>query len=251
MKASICIATHDKPDYLRRTLDSVFRQRMAWDRDRIEVIVVDDRGEGNANRLTCAAYPVVYVRLDGEPGYRNPSAARNAAYRTARGEVIIAESDDTVHVSEDCIEQLAAELTPGHFVIAHVFNADFCGNVVPGNLENPTYNPLTVYTGPTNPRPFFFLGSLYRKDLYAVGGNDEEFTAPGREDDWFAKCLTIGLGLKPVFSTTIVGHHLQHFHRGSKEATLPSHVVYERKCRLARLGKQPWQATGGPWPYDP
>lgn len=250
MKASICIATHDKPEYLNYTLESIFCQPLALDLDEIEVIVTDDRSLNDDNREVCAEYPVKYIRIDGELGYRNPSHARNVAYRLARGEVIIAQSDDTVHVTENSIELLISLLQPGTFVIANVFNADFNGNIVPGNLQNPEYAPLTVYTGPTNKRPFFFLGSLYRKDLYAVGGNDEEFVAPGREDDWFARCLMNGLNLRPVYTTAVVGHHLQHKHLGSKTASAQSYFLYNQKYRLASQGRIPWRSSGGPWHYD-
>lgn len=249
MKASICIAAHDKPDYLRRTLESIYRQQVVWDASQVEVIVADDRSPDDEICRVCAAYPVKYLRLDGGRGYCNPSRARNATYRAARGEIIIAQSDDTLQIAENCIERLVEELRPRHFLIASVFNADFDGNRVPSNLENPTYPPLINYTGPLNPRPFFFLGSLWRKDLYAVGGNDEEFVAPGREDQWFADCLMHGLRLKPVFSPDIVGHHLQHQHLGVRANSMPSRRVYREKHRSASEGKSPWCSSGGPWTY--
>jgi len=251
VKASICIAAHDKPAYLRRTLETIYCQTPPFE---FEVIVCDDGSVTDEIRQICT--PGIespwrpswtYLRIDRKPGYRNPSFARNVTYRAAKGEVIIPESDDTIHVSPNCIQRLVEELQPGHFVIANVFNADFTGKIVPGNLENPNYNPLTVYTGPTNRRPFFFLGSLFRRDLYAVGGNDEEFVEPGREDDWFARCLMNGLGLRPVYSTTIVGHHLQHRHLGGKG----SYPLYQRKYQMAVRRQIPWCSTGGPWPYDP
>jgi glycosyltransferase involved in cell wall biosynthesis len=236
------MAAYDKPEYLSRALASIYRQPISQTDD-VEVIVVDDRSPNDRNREVCGEFPRVrYVRVDGEPGYRNPARARNVAYRQARGGVVICQSDDTVHISPDCIEMLIADLTPGHFLIANVFNTDFSGKIVPGNLENPEYASLTVYTGPTNPRPFFFLGSLFRKDLYAVGGNDEEFTAPSYDDNWFADCLMLGLGLKPVYSTRIVGHHLQHKHFGTQARTTPSRALYRRKHKEAV-----WQASGGPW----
>ena len=250
MRVSICIAAHGKPAYLLRTLESIYRQPAAWDFDAVETIVVDDRSEDDEIREVCEAFPAQYVRLDGPPDYRNPSRARNEAYKRASGDVIIAQSDDVVHVTEDAVERLTSELTPGHFVIATVYNTDFDGRRVPGNLENPEYAPLVCYTGLKNPRPFFFLGALYRRDLYAVGGNDEEFTAPGREDDWFAQCLVRGCGLKPVWSPTIVGHHLQHKHLGTKEASAPSYALYRRKYADASSGRIAWQAAGGSWPYS-
>jgi len=250
MKASICIATHDKPTYLRKTLESIYRQPIARTAE-IEVIVVDDRSIGYDNYIICSEFPSVnYIRLEGKSDYRNPAVARNVAYRAAKGEIIICESDDTIHITENCIELLISQLTPGKFVIANVFNADFNGNIVPGNLDNPEYSPLTVYTGPTNQRPFFFLGSLYRKDLYAVGGNDEEFTAPGREDDWFAQCLINGLGITPFYTTNIVGHHLQHKHLGSKQASRPSYLLYAEKYKRASNKEILWQSAQGPWQYD-
>jgi glycosyltransferase involved in cell wall biosynthesis len=248
MRASICIATHDKPTYLRRVLQSIFCQAV-MSSDQVEVIVVDDRSIDSDNRRVCGEFPVNYVRLEGEPGYRNPAPARNLAYRAARGEVIISQSDEVVHVSKNCVETLIASLTPGHFVIAHVFNADFDGNLIPTDLENPTYPPMICYTGPENPRPLFFLGSLYRCDLYAAGGNDEDFVAPAREDDWFARCLMRGLGLTPIFSTDVVGHHLQHRHSSTVANTAPAYAVYAEKVRRANAGEIPWQASGGPWPY--
>src|SRR5512145_2937794 len=103
MKISICIATHDKPRYLLEVLGSIYRQPLANDPE-TEVIVVDDRSVDENNRNACNCYPVKYIRIDGNPGYKNPSRARNVAYRHATGEVIIAQSDDTKHISENCIE---------------------------------------------------------------------------------------------------------------------------------------------------
>ncbi|MFA5153695.1 MAG: glycosyltransferase [Clostridia bacterium] len=241
MRASICIAAHDKPEYLDRVLESIFRQN-APD---IEVIVSDDRGIGI--RDVCEKYPVEYIRLDGEPGYRGPAKARNAAYRRARGDVIIAQSDDTVHVTDDCIEQLIAALRPGHFVIATVVNVDFDGNPVPLNRDNPEYGDFTVFTGRANARPLFFLGSLYRHDLYAVGGNDEDFVAPSCEDNWFADCLMRGRGLKAIFTDRIVGHHLHHKHLATSEGSASSFRLIAEKRDKANAGEIPWCSSGGSW----
>lgn len=247
MKVSICIAAYGKPLYLEKVLASIFCQKITFD---YEVIVVDDGSPDSGIWNASSLYPVRYKRITRTPGYRNPAVARNVAYKLALGEVIIAQSDDTVHASSNCIERLVTELMPGHFVIANVFNTDFNGNVVPGNLDNPTYNPLIVYTGPTNQRPYFFLGSLYREDLYAVGGNDEEFIQPGREDRWFADCLIHGRGLLPIYSTTIVGYHIQHRHFGTTEDFKASRAVYQHKYARALRGEGQFCASGGPWAYS-
>jgi hypothetical protein len=160
--------------------------------------------------------------------------------------VVICQSDDVVHITENCIGRPIDELTPGKFLLATVINTDYSGNIVPSNLQNPSYNPLTTLVGVKNPRPLFFLGSLCRSDLYAVGGNDEDFTFPGREDVWFADCLMYGRKLSPVFSENIIGHHLQHEHGASSFSESMS--VYRKKYAAAKRGESPWCSSGGPWP---
>jgi glycosyltransferase involved in cell wall biosynthesis len=236
---SICIATHNKPAHLRRVLDSIEDQQPVFDFE-FETIVVDDGSEDRDTAYLCQSRPwVTYHRIDREPGYRNPSVARNVAYRAARGEIIIAQSDDVEHAQPDCIERLAAELRQGTFVIARVLNVHpDTGEIV--------MDPAPVFTGPSR-CAFFFLGSLYRRDLYAVGGNDETYTAPGYEDDWFNECLMRGLGLTPKFSD-VVGHHLHHHHQGNDPGVVePSRLLYQEMMRRALLDEIPWRATGGPW----
>jgi len=107
---------------------------------------------------------------------------------------------------------------------------------------------ITEYTGPSRKVPFFFLGSLFRKDVYAVGGCDEDFmVAPAWEDNWFGDCLIHGLGLTPVYSTSIVGHHLDHPRTTTPVNTHPSELVYQRKKKAALDGTGKWCAAGGPW----
>jgi hypothetical protein len=235
VKCSICIATYDKAPLLQQTLASIFAQHPPFD---FEVIVVDDGSEGHSTRDVCANFPVQYHRVNREHGFRNPCVARNVAYRAASGEIIIAQSDEVVHVTPNTIERLVTELRPGTFVIANVFCC------------NPSGGICGEYTGPSRQRPFFFLGSLYRKDLYAVGGNDEEFViAPAYDDDWFGDCLIRGAKLQPVFSTAIVGHHLYHPIRNDLTIEWKTRDLYQNKRRSAQQGTGMWCSSGGPWPY--
>jgi glycosyltransferase involved in cell wall biosynthesis len=241
VKASICIATHDKAHYLALTLDGIYRQKVPFD---FEIIVVDDGSPNLDTAALCANYPgdqLRYSRIDRKPGFQNQARPRNVAYKMATGDVIISQSDDVVHVTPDCIERLVNDLTPGHFLMANVINTDEAGKPVL------SYG-ITEYIGPSRQKPLFFLGSLFRKDVYAVGGCDEEFMiAPAYEDDWFGDCLIHGLGLIGVYSTAIVGHHLDHPRTTNPINTDPSCQLYKRKLRSARKGETPWCATGGPW----
>lgn len=241
MKVSVCMSTHVRPEALRRTLQSVVAQRPPFE---FETIVCDDGSEDGAASAVCREFPEVRcVRVERPPDFRNPSAARNVTYRAARGEVIVAQSDEVIH-GPDAIQRLVGELKPGTFVIATVLN------LVPEGCES--YIPhLPVFTGPSNRRPLFFLGALYREDLYAVGGNDEEFTTPAYDDDWFALCLIRGRNLRPVYST-VEGYHQDHPRpHDTVECVMQSRNLYNAKMRNATAGMIPWQATGGAWNYDP
>jgi len=145
-----------------------------------------------------------------------------------------------VHQSADTIETLVLELEdrPRCFVIATV---RACG---------PDGNPWSIYTGLKRMKPWFFLGALWRADLYAVGGNDEEFRpGPSFEDEWFAQCLQNGLGLIPYYSTKAIGHHLYHPPTSSKETGKPNQELGRRKIEEAkRTGV--WCALGGPWKFQ-
>jgi len=236
MKCSICMSTYDKASLLKQMLESVFAQHPPFE---FEVIVVDDGSPTADTRNVCAEFPVQYHRIDRSPGFKNPCVARNVAYRAAKGEVVVCQSDEVLHVTPDCIERLVVDLTQGTFLIARVLCRNQQGAV------------CGEFTGMNRQKPYFFLGSLLRKDLYAIGGNDEDFiVAPAYDDAWFADCLMNGLHLKPVYSTEIIGHHLWHSVRNDLTLQWKSERLYQQKVKMATEKKIGWCASGGPWPCD-
>ncbi len=229
MTCSIVMATKNKAPYLRQVLTSIRRQKPSFT---YEVIVVDD-GSTDNTRAVCKRFDARYFRLK-NAAYRNPAKARNVGYRAASGEIIIAQSDEVIHRTPNAIELLVTRLRPGEFLISTVYN------YAAGRNQR-----LALYTGKKWRRPFFFLGSLWREDLYAVGGNDEQFTQPGYDDDWFADCLVHGRGLRPRFTDAIVGYHQDH-HRpqGLSHKILPSKRLYQAKKKAGVF-----VASGGPWSF--
>lgn len=236
---SICMAAYGRPSYLDRALLSIYRQDPPFP---IEVIVVDDGSPTGTVAQICNDYPLVrYTRVERGAVWRNPAAARNVAYRQAMGDVIVAQSADVEHQG-NAIKELIEELEPGSFVLANVFNTGWYGRLVP------CHGNWIELVGPNGRarRPLFFLGAVYRQDLYAVGGCEELFTAPSRDDQYFGECLINGRQLQPKYSTQAIGHHLDHPRpRGLDRLSQPSQQLYQRLIRAKR-----WIATGGPWP-DP
>jgi len=236
MRASICIATYDKPLQMQQVLESIYRQKPPFE---FEVIVVDDGSPNYETKAVCKRFPIRYHRVQRTPEFRNPCTARNIAYRKARGDIVIAQAE-IAHVGLNTIDQLVTTLCPGQFLIAKVV------------CLSPTGKVCGTYTSPQRKRPYFFLGSLHRSDLYAIGGNDEEFSiAPAYDDDWFGQCLLNGLDLIPVYSPAIIGHHLYHPLSNDLSTEWKTKRLYDTKCRQARLGKIPWAASSGPWLYTP
>ena len=233
MECSVAIATRNKATLLRKTLDSICYQKPPFE---WELIVVDD-GSTDETRSIIQQFPRAKYIYRERNEYGNPAPARNVSYRMASGRVIICQSDDVVHTQDNVVERLVNELESQSFLLATVWN----GLTIDDHAME--------YSGNGRPRPFFFLGSLLREHLYAVGGNDEEFVEPGFDDDWFACCLLEGLKLRMVISDSIVGWH-QHHSRPELEACfLRMREIHTRKYNNAKAGLGDWCASGGPWPY--
>jgi hypothetical protein len=232
---SVCIAAYDKPRHLDRALASIFRQQPTFP---LEVIVVDDGSPNGDVRQVCARYPLRYERIERSPGYRNPSRARNRAAKLARGHVLVMQSDDVEHQGE-ALTVLVDALRPGTMAFATILNV----NPDTGLVER---KPLPCFCSPKLPRPLFFLGALYRRDFYAVGGNDERFVAPAYEDTWLADCLHKGAGLSCTF-TEALAHHLSHERpQNQAEAEEPSRVLFHELRR-----RQVYHTEDAPWPTLP
>lgn len=241
---SVVLATWNKPEPLRHTLASIFRQQPPFP---YEVIVVDDGSQSEDTLWNCWRHkrlrqPILYLRSrDRGAPRRNPAFARNIGYRRARGEIVVCQSDEVIHVGLDTLEKLT-QLDAGTYNIATVWNARTAGLQLVERLEQ--------YTGHVRRAPYFFLGSLWRKDLYAIGGNSEVFTEPGFDDDWFAACLWGQRRLAPHFRGDIEGWHQDHSRPEDIEHVYDRHRPrYFSMLQRATVGEIPWRG-GPPWDLE-
>lgn len=235
MKCSIVLTTINKPEYLDLTLRRILGQITSF---KFEVIVVNDGCDPRTIEV-CKQHPVTSLHTHNTT-YRNPARARNVGYRFATGEVVVSMCDDILQISTDTLERLVTRLQPGEFRLAKTENWEYDG-------ETPKKYIMDYCSSDKRPVNYFFLGAIFRSDLYAVGGNDEEFVEVCYDDNWFADCIIKGQGLRPVIDDDIVCHHKSHLHpNGSHANEKVSHQLYISKVREAnRTGI--WQSSGGAW----
>ena len=226
---SICIATRNKASYLRRTLDSILRQNF-----RGEIIVSDDGSTDETSEMLID-YPVIYFHRINDQ-YHNGVWGKNSSMRAASGDIVIQQSDDVLWETPNLAEKLVNKMQRGEFRIATVYDYD-----VPSGTKRRTY------TGPSNPRPLFFLGAAWREDICKIGGYDPDFAEViWYDDDWHSHGLIRGLGLNCTFMD-VVGLHQDH-PRPDYDWS-PARKIYEEKVRRANAGVISWFSSGGAWPY--
>lgn len=103
MDISVCICTHNRPDYLRDCLAGLRKQTVGP--DRFEILVVDSASSGDAPARVAGMVAAIgnarLLRLD-EPGV---SAARNAGAAAARADYVAFIDDDAIPASDwvECI----------------------------------------------------------------------------------------------------------------------------------------------------
>jgi len=235
MKCSVVLATKDKPDLLRMTLENIFKQRPPFD---MEVVVVNDSVCKKTFEI-CQQYGErLKYHCTNSTVYKNPSNARNIGYRIATGETLICQCDDIVHLANNTIERLVTELGEDEFLLAKTENWTYCNG-------QPIKYLMDYCSVDKRPAPFFFCGSIKREHLLAVGGNDEEFVEVSYEDNWFADCLIHGLGLKPRYSSDILVHHISHGYPNNshKNINVSKRLYHAKVLRAKESGI--WKSARG------
>lgn len=115
-RISIVVATHERPELLRRTLTNVTRQTL----QPLEMVIVDD-GSGPATRDAVfhwkeSTRPRFHVHYQWQQN-QGPATARNRGLEASRGDWVQFLDDDDL-MAPDALEQLAAVLEVGQTGIA-------------------------------------------------------------------------------------------------------------------------------------
>lgn len=168
------MATCRRPDLLRRCLECLTAQSL--DPSAYEIVVVDD-GHTASSRAVVEEFDALTrsspnVRYFESVGTRGPAGARNVGWRNAKAPVIAFTDDDTAPDRHWLREGLAA------------IDSERCA--VSGRTVVPIEGELTDHARMTQgleSAEFITANALVpRKLLEELGGFDERFTRPWRED---------------------------------------------------------------------
>ena len=100
---TVTIVTHNSGRFIRKCLDSVFRQRYSP----AEIIVVDNAStDGTAEMLAGYSPPLRLIRNTANAGF---AAAQNLAIRAGRGEWVLTLNPDVI-LEPDFLESLLKSL---------------------------------------------------------------------------------------------------------------------------------------------
>ena len=173
---SVVVPTHRRPKLLERCLRAILAQRLAP--GDFEVLVVDDGRDGATRSLVrqlraeAPGGPVLrYLRPSAG---RGPAVARNAGWREARAPIVAFTDDDTVPEPDWLAEGLASLARHGADAVAG-------GIVVPRAPVAPTDHARMTIALET--AEFVTANAFVRRSaLASVGGFDERFGRPWRED---------------------------------------------------------------------
>jgi GT2 family glycosyltransferase len=179
---SVVIPTHRRPELLSRCLNAIAQHTLPW--DAVEVIVVDDDADGvsTAGLAQAGVRGLPRLKLLRTRGRQGPATARNLGWRAASAAVIAFTDDDT--------------LPAPRWLAAGLDALDRSGAVALwGRIIVPTPSEPTDYERNTQgleAAEFATANVFVRRDaLQRLGGFDERFGSPWREDaDLYFTLLT-------------------------------------------------------------
>lgn len=178
---SVVVPTYQRSELLNRCLAALVKQN--FDSTTYEIIVADDAASEETERLIAdwvekigrvsSAYkstpPLRYIAVTATQG---PAAARNAGWQAASGEIIAFIDDDCIP-DPNWLSAGVAAFTDGVIGVS--------GRLIVPSPAVPTDYELNA--AELEKAEFATANCFYRRDAIAqVGGFDERFTVPWRED---------------------------------------------------------------------
>jgi glycosyltransferase involved in cell wall biosynthesis len=133
LRASVVVATRDRPVDLRRCLECLSKQQTSAD---FEIIVVDNNPSSGQTPGVVADFPGVRLVNESRKGL---AYARNAGIAESSGEIIVTTDDDTV-IPPQWLDRILAPFCRNDVAVV-------TGNVLPFELETRAQQQFELYGG--------------------------------------------------------------------------------------------------------
>lgn len=198
-----------------------------------ELIVVLDRPSEEAKIGARVAYsdlgfPVHFVEIEGEPGWKGPAKAWNAGFKAASGELLYCISSEVVQDAGN-VEKARVAADSGHVAVF-------------GACHNSQKTPEVVGAEPgllvssEMPRPLGFIVCMPTWVVRRVEGFDEKFMDGFwfDDDDFFRRLWAEGIDF--LFDDSIHGVHLHHDRPDLTEES----IDINRRYFLSKHGNADW-----------
>ena len=202
---TVVVPTFERPDALERCLDALGAQTL--ERDRFEVIVVDDGSREPPRAVVARAAAALDVRLLEQPN-AGPATARNTGARAAHGEYVVF-TDDDCRPDPEWLRAIdaAAASHPGCAIGGRVANA--LGDGLYSTASQLLIEFLYEYFNVDETGGRFFITSnlaLPARAFHDIGGFDVSFPLAAAEDrDLCDRWREAGLAM--IYCESAVVHH--------------------------------------------
>lgn len=219
MSVSVVMTSFNRPVPLHHTLGSIARQRFP----NLEVIVVDDGTDKDTEKV-CHSFGATHIKVSRPHSEvcSTPAWPNNVGIRHAKGDIIVLQNAECLHVDPKTIEKLTSGVSDRNVSFAHVTALHADGSF------------YMVYCGKENPRPLFFCGAIQKRWFEKLRGFDEEFYHSGYDDNDFGDRLRHE-GMTFEFSDVEV-HHQWHPSSGRIDIE-PMRILYEKKLAAMNSGE--------------
>jgi GT2 family glycosyltransferase len=218
-RAAAVIATHNRPELLRRCLRGMSEQSVMPD----EIVIVDDASDPPAAAVVDEYAGLLPVRVLRQERSHGPATARNLGWRASNGEFVLF-TDDDCRPSPGWVEALLGEAEDTRIVM---------GRTIPDPEDGPPTSPFDR----TIRQEKFDAGLptcnvMYpRALLERVGGFDETFGLPFGEDTDLGQRV-LHTGASAGYAPAAVVYHA--IHRSGWRAALRERRRLEVFIRLVK-----------------
>jgi glycosyltransferase involved in cell wall biosynthesis len=250
LKVSILITAFQRPHLLKWNLFSLARQEIPFP---CEVLVLND-GVPDETQGLCKKYQkrlnIKYVftgqrNLQGEIKYRVPGFALNIGAKLACGDILIISCAEMFHLN-DTITYLSKPLILNPKLLATSIGMDDQDasflEFLESNGGDFDYEAY-LHNYPRLNTRLPFLMAISRREFFAIGGYDEDFTGFAYDDDdLISRLQKNGCCLCLTQAQTIHLYHPRHDdnHICSPEMQLNEKLYHERKNQIVRNHGREW-----------